>query len=127
MTIEVLVPMDGSPMAKRALVHALSTHPDAEITVLYVVDDIEERYGTRALVGIETLRERARERAEQLFERAESTAADHDADVATEIRVGDPAREIVGYAADHDVDLVVIGSHGRSPRASCRTEPQQHH
>lgn len=115
MTDHLLVPMDSSPMAKRALEHALSTRPDARVTVLYVIDYIEESYSARALIGTEKLRERAQQRAEQLFEEATEIADEFDESIETEAVVGDPAREIVAYAEDHDIDQIVIGSHGRSP------------
>lgn len=115
MTDHLLVPMDSSPMAKRALEHALSTRPDARVTVLYAIDYIEESYSARALIGTEKLRERAQQRAEQLFEEATEIADEFDESIETETVVGDPAREIVAYAEDHDIDQIVIGSHGRSP------------
>ena len=34
--------------------------------------------------------------------------------VVGQVLVGNPARKIVEYASDHDVDLLVIGTHGRS-------------
>lgn len=102
-------------MAERALEHALSMHPDAEVTVLAVVEDVEASYGARALVGTEELRERARERAQERLERAAEIAEDAGRAIRTRTVVGDPAREIVAYAEDHDVDLIVIGCHGRSP------------
>ena len=115
MTVHILVPMDSSPMAKRALDHAVTIHPDAHCTVLHVVDYIEESYSARALIGGEELQERAEKRAEKLFEKADAIADDHGVEIDTESVVGDPAREIVDYAEEHDVDLIVIGSHGRSP------------
>ena len=113
MTDHILVPMDSSPMAKRALEHALSTRPDARVTVLYVIDYIEESYSARALVGTEKLRERAQQRAEKLFKEATEIADEFDEAIETETVVGDPAREIVAYAEDHDIDQIIIGSHGR--------------
>ncbi|MFA9518621.1 universal stress protein [Halopenitus sp. H-Gu1] len=115
MSVTILVPMDGSPMAKRALEHALSMHPDAQFTVLHVIDYIEESYSARALVGPDELRDRAEERAEELFEEAEGIADEHDVEIETRTATGDPSREIVAYAEDHDVDQIVIGCHGRSP------------
>ena len=115
MTVHILVPMDSSPMAKRALDHALSIHPDVHCTVLHVVDYIEESYSARALLGGEKLRERAQKRAENLFEDAALIADEHGVAIDTATTVGDPAREIVQYAEDHEIDLIVIGSHGRSP------------
>jgi nucleotide-binding universal stress UspA family protein len=35
-------------------------------------------------------------------------------EVETAIEVGSPARTILAYVDDHDVDHVVMGSHGRS-------------
>lgn len=115
MPVNILVPMDDSPMAKRALEHAVSMYPDARITVLHVINYIEESYSSRALVGPEKLKERGRERSEELFERAESIAEEHGTDIETESVVGDPSREIVAYAEDTDVDQIVMGCHGRSP------------
>jgi nucleotide-binding universal stress UspA family protein len=114
MSVHVLVPMDGSPLAERALEHALQMFPDARVTVLHVIDYVEESYSARALVGADELRERAEQHAEALFEDAARIADDYDADIETATRVGDPAREIVAYADEHDVDQVVVGSHGRS-------------
>jgi nucleotide-binding universal stress UspA family protein len=110
----VLVAFDGTPLAERALEHALGTYPTAEILVLHVIDYVEESYGAAALVGRETLRERARERSQTLLADAEATAAERGREVTTASRVGKPAREIVALAAERDVDVVVVGSHGRS-------------
>jgi nucleotide-binding universal stress UspA family protein len=33
--------------------------------------------------------------------------------LATEVLSGNPAATIINYADEHDIDLVVIGSHGR--------------
>lgn len=110
----VLVPMDHSPLARRALEHALEVHPSAAITVLHVVDYVEESYGAELLVGPEELESRAEERTEALFEAARKLAAEAGTTVSTVSRFGDPARTIVEYAETTDVDLVVIGSHGRS-------------
>jgi len=115
MTVHILVPIDGSPMAKQALEHALSMHPDAQFTILYVIDYIEESYSAWALVGADKLRERAEERAEELFEEAEDIAEEHSVEIETRTAVGDPSREIVAYAEDHDINQIVMGSHGRSP------------
>lgn len=106
--------MDHSPLARRALEHALEVHPGASITVMHVVNYVDKSYGAEILVGPEELRERARERTEELFDEARELAADADASLTTVTRFGDPARNIVEYAGEEDVDLVVMGSHGRS-------------
>jgi len=113
-TERVLVAFDGTPLAKRALEHALDTYPEANVRVLHVIDYVEESYGAEALVGPEELRERAHERSATLLDEARDLAAEHDHEVATATRVGKPAREIVDDAEEHDIDVIVVGSHGRS-------------
>lgn len=110
----VLVPMDRSPLARRALEFALKVHPEAKITVLHVVDYVEESYGAQMLTGPDELRARATTKAEQLFDEVREHAVDHQGELTTVTKFGKPQRVITDYAADHDVDLIVIGSHGRS-------------
>jgi nucleotide-binding universal stress UspA family protein len=114
MVDHVLVPMDDSPLARRALEFALATHPGAAVTVLYVVDYVEESYGAEMLVGPEELRDRATARADRILADARDLAAEYGVRPTTVTAFGDPARTIVDYVDDEAVDLVVMGSHGRS-------------
>ena len=115
MAEHVLVPMDGSEQARDALEHTLSEHADARVTVLHVIDPARATYGAQA--GIPTSSEEWFEaeeaRAEHLFEEVRERAAEAGVEVETATEVGQPSRTIVEYAAEHDVDHVVIGSHGR--------------
>ncbi|WP_254523378.1 universal stress protein [Natrinema caseinilyticum] len=116
MTTRVLVAFDESTQANIALRYALSTHPGAEIHVLHV-NDPEEWYRNEDLNEFypEDSYEKSLEAAESLLERAEGIAreSDADADVRTVSLDGDAASTIVTYAEDHDVDHIVVGSHGR--------------
>ncbi|AZH26212.1 universal stress protein [Haloplanus aerogenes] len=111
----VLVPLDGSPLAMRALDHALDEWPDAELTVLHVIDPIDAVYESemRGPGGGEAWYEAQQEATEVLFDQARDRAGDAGAGLRTEVAVGAPAREIVRYVDEHDIDHVVIGSHGR--------------
>jgi nucleotide-binding universal stress UspA family protein len=109
----VLVPMDDSPLARRALDFATGVHAGADITVLHVIDYVEESYSAEMLVGPEELRERARTKIDRLFDEVRERTKTHEGEVETVVTFGTPAREIADYAADHDVDLVVMGCHGR--------------
>jgi len=115
MPTRVLVPLDDSPLAMRALGHALDEWPDAAMTVLHVVDPVDAVYESEVggLTGAETWYEAEMDAAEKLFDRARERADETGVALRTEIAVGKPGRAIVQYVADNDIDHVVIGSHGR--------------
>ena len=116
MADRVLVPIDGSEQAWNALEYAIRERPDDEIVVLNVINPMEGVYATDAMGGDywEGWYDNAEERAERLFEEARDVAGGMDASVETASATGQPARTIVEYAEEHDVDHIVIGSHGRS-------------
>lgn len=117
----VLVPMDGSPLSEQALQIALDEYPDAEITVLHVIDPTTPGYSypmdidldREPLHGSEEWYDRSRELAEELFEDVHETVGDRE--VTTETVVGEPGRQIVAFADKQGIDQIVIGSHGRDP------------
>jgi nucleotide-binding universal stress UspA family protein len=115
MAPRILVAIDESPQASAALRHALSTYPDADLHVLHVTDP-REWAGMDASGGgfySQEMYERAQESADATLEEAESIAREYDAEVTTAVQEGGADRAIVRYAEEHDVDHVVLGSHGR--------------
>lgn len=109
MTENILVPIDGSEQSERALDYALESFPDASITLLNVFTrGPPEAHLERRGKDYDELRARRRELLDQLVE--EGT---FDGDIETEVVVGRPSREIVAYAEDHEIDQIVMGSHGR--------------
>lgn len=119
MATHVLVPIDGSEPSWDALDYAMEHFAGARITVIHVVDPTE---GLHA--GIEggyydpDAYDRAIERGEDLCDDAETRLADAGVLEETEfegvVESGRPARTIVDFIHDEDVDHVVMGSHGRS-------------
>lgn len=110
----VLVPFDGSDAAKTALKRALEENPDAEITVLNVLDSTNLADSTIQASGAETLNDAQREEAEELFEQAEEYAAEYGMTIHTAVQVGTPGEAIVDYAQENNTDHIIMGSHGRS-------------
>ncbi|MHC3439099.1 universal stress protein [Natrialbaceae archaeon A-gly3] len=122
MTDHVLVPVDGSPLSRRALEVALEENPDATVTALHVIDPTEPGYSVAGMEFDSTIEPRhgstewyarAEELATELFEELTAVADEYDATFETETVVGRPDREILEFAQHEDVDHIVVGSHGR--------------
>lgn len=115
MTTTILVAFDESPQATAALRHALSTYDDAAIHVLYV-NDPREWAGADEMDGVfyaEGAYEQARETAKKVIADAEEIAREYDAEITTVTEAGSVSETIVTYAEEHDIDHIVLGSHGR--------------
>ncbi len=116
MVDRLLVPMDRSEMAERALRFACEEFPESEITVLHVVGGPTAYMGEATGIALaDDPRQAAAELAEPVFERAHEIAAEFDKPVDTAVRLGMASRAIVNHAADFD--LVILGSHGRDVSA----------
>jgi nucleotide-binding universal stress UspA family protein len=106
----IVVATDGSESVRRAVDVALDLAAcfDADVHALYVVD------GDEVDSSPETVRDDLRS---ALADRGESALEDvrerAETDVTTEIREGNPASEIVGYAREVDADVVATGTRGR--------------
>ncbi|WP_135829309.1 universal stress protein [Halorussus halobius] len=110
---DVLVPTDGSAGAERAFERALDLAEtyDARLLVLHVVDVSSEAGEFRPVTVLEDLRERGAELTADLADRAADAGLD---DVRTEVLDGVAHRAILSYVEDHGVDVVVMGTHGRT-------------
>ncbi|AFZ71686.1 universal stress protein [Natronobacterium gregoryi] len=122
MSRTLLVPVDGSPLSRQALEFALEEYDDVSIVALHVIDPSEPGYSSMTEIdvrtepphGSEEWYERAGKEEAQIFEDAREVTSEYDAALETESVVGDPAREIVDYAEEHDIDQIVLGGHGRT-------------
>ncbi|MFC6838191.1 universal stress protein [Halomarina ordinaria] len=114
----VLLPTDGSEEAVPAIDHglALASRFGATVHALSVVDLPYAREDFRdesAWADVYEVEEREAERA---VEAVETRARETDADlrVVSAVPHGSPTRVILEYVDDNDVDLVAMGTHGRS-------------
>ncbi|MFC6719426.1 universal stress protein [Natrialbaceae archaeon GCM10025810] len=110
----VLVPYDGSKPAQRAVECAVAEHPDEELVLFRVFEAADGYTGA----GIGLIREALEDRRDEFVESGPEAVLDllEEADVEyrVETAFGEPAREIVEFAEENDVDRIVIGNHGRS-------------
>ncbi|ELY55860.1 universal stress protein [Natronolimnohabitans innermongolicus] len=109
----VLVAYDGSEPAQKAIKRAFDEYGDEEIVLLRVVE-FAGGYTGAGIKAVQDLLNDERESAaanlrEDLSELVDTT----DVDFRTEVAAGAPAREIVSFAEEHDIDHIIVGSHGR--------------
>jgi len=120
----ILVPTDGSESSLKAAAYAgdMARAIDARVTVLTVLDQqsiVAEAWNASMPTGdadvVERVRGSMEEHAEQK-ELAETLSAIGEIPSGTKsVQVwGHPSDDICRFAERHDVDLIVMGSHGRS-------------
>ncbi|MFC6961372.1 universal stress protein [Halocatena marina] len=110
----VLIPLDGSEQSDRALAHATETIPTKSVTLMTVIDPssgFSTGAGTpgAAEVWYESEKKRVKVRLSNAREQVETAGLE----VETVVETGRPAPAIVEYATTHDIDQIVMGSHGR--------------
>ncbi|ADQ67836.1 universal stress protein uspa-like protein [Halogeometricum borinquense DSM 11551] len=112
----ILVPTDGSDGTKKALEHAIeiATLSDATIHVLSVVD--RRLYLAAGEEQKDELQDSLHEDAVTAVNEVATTVREADVECTTAVRDGVPYRCILDYADEHDVDAVVMGTHGRTGR-----------
>ena len=114
----ILVAIDGSPTAARALQHAgeLARALDARLTVTSVVPNIPP-YAYAAGVSVTALEREAKREVDNQLRRALASLPGG-ITVSSLVRHGDPEHEIVNALEEGDYDLIVLGSRGRGRVAS---------
>ncbi len=111
---KILVPLDGSKLSEKALVHAheLAKQTTAEIVLLQVVVFPTRDYDVIPMdvaVSAEVIAETKR-----YLERVAGDLRRLGTRVTTQVEVGYVADQIIDYAASHEVDLIVMSTHGRT-------------
>jgi nucleotide-binding universal stress UspA family protein len=115
MSETILVPLDGSPLAGRALRYAVENFPTASVTTIYVINPVDSIFvaETGGLPAADEWYEKAQNRAAAIHEDARAIADEYDVELTTVTEVGRPAHEILDYADEHGIDQIIMGSHGR--------------
>lgn len=108
----ILLPTDGSRGNDRAVEQAigLAAQSDAQLHVLFVVEDIP--YAPEMMDG--QVEARLREIGEEAISDIRQRADDAGVAVETALKDGTPHQSILDYAEKAEMDLIVMGTHGRS-------------
>jgi nucleotide-binding universal stress UspA family protein len=121
MISKILVPMDGSKVPQKAAKYAveLAKLTGASLKLLSVIDD---RFAVGSSVSASASPTHLKEYVEDYLKQSAQSATEEIAKVCEQnriqykaaIRTGHPVQEIVNEATKSKVDLIVMGSHGKS-------------
>jgi len=114
---KVLVPIDFSDYSKSALKYAVNfcKQFNAEIILIYVIEPIIYPPDfSMGQIAIPSVNAEWDERAKQELEKLASSDITKGARVKTSIKTGKPFIEIIETAAELEVDLIIIATHGHT-------------
>jgi nucleotide-binding universal stress UspA family protein len=123
MVQHIIVAVDGSRHAVHALRHAgqLAQARQAQLTLVHIsnLQDLMQIEAESSALPI--LLERCLQRGRDILDQARSQLAEQQPEVRYQVHQGESwngkremAAQLVSFATAHDVDLIVLGSHGRS-------------
>ena len=119
---KILVPVDGSEHAKRAIEYAadISVRYDAPVVLMHVMtrlgsDRVPEEL--REIAKMEHIEATEADVLKSVATGIVGNASDHAkshgaSNIQTVIEHGNPAKMIVSYCDDNDIDLIVMGRRG---------------
>src|SRR5215813_2877326 len=115
----ILLPTDFSGCANYAVAYAaaIARAAKARVICIYVLEPMVPAVGYTALadpIPIADISEQLEDSAERELPQVVHSEELHGLDVEEVITHGDAAAEIVRVAAEREVDLIVISSHGRT-------------
>jgi len=110
----ILLPLDGSSLAERVLPHAvaLSKAFNSKLTLLRVINKGDEE-DQNNIINPMTWQMRKSE-AEAYLKSVHNHLAKIDVDSEIKILDGNPAQQIIDFARNEDVELIIMSSHGSS-------------
>lgn len=108
----ILVPVDLTEKNREALRHAREWVPEGgELVLLHVIEELQDI----PFEELESFYRRLEERAVRKLARLAESLEGVDAEIRQEVVYGKRAREIVHFAEERSMDLIVLGSHPIDP------------
>jgi len=110
----ILLPLDGSSLAERVLPHAvaLSEAFNSKLTLLRVIHKGNEEEQNNIINPMAWQIKKAE--AEAYLKSVQDRLAEIDLDSDIKILEGNPAQQIIEFARNEDVELIILSSHGSS-------------
>jgi len=113
----VVVAVDFSEVSAEALAFAYTAFPSAKLTLFNAAETSFSGFLSGADTSQDALdkrREELRQFSETVLSRARTASGANVPDVSLEVRQGAAVNVLDQYVADNNVDLVVVGTHGRT-------------
>jgi nucleotide-binding universal stress UspA family protein len=116
---KLLIATDGSPASQEAVEFGVefAAEQDAAVVFVHVVPRID-RVPMSSFGMVGALPHEVSDHDREVLEEAEALAEQHGVRATTKLLRGDTVNEIVAYADNLDVDLIVVGSRGHGTLAS---------
>lgn len=113
----ILIPTDKSKAVSPAIETAIQlaeTH-DATLHILYIVDQPTSVSGTgEGVPGLDNLLDTLEKEGQEATSEIAARANDRGIEAATAVRRGNPHDDILTYAEENEIDVIVMGTHGRT-------------
>lgn len=109
----ILVGLDLSPESQQVIDHvnALFEHKEVRISLVHVQEPMSFAYGGDIPMDLSDLQVQLEEQAsKKLYDIAGQLSSFQ---LEQHVIIGQPATEMHRYARENEVDLIVVGSHGR--------------
>ena len=112
---DILVPTDGSKFAAAAVEPALEVAAafDARVHAIHVVDLGDVAFSADYSPPTELI-DHLQEEGEAATDEIAARAREAGVDAVTDVLTGYPAREILDYAEENDIDMIAMGTAGRT-------------
>jgi nucleotide-binding universal stress UspA family protein len=112
----MLVPLDGSELAEVVFVYAkeLAARLSLDVTLLNVCTPEERELLPMHQAYVERVADTVRRQSKEVQEKGIAKPGDKAVNAHGEIAVGYPAEEVVRYADENNIDLILMSTHGRS-------------
>jgi nucleotide-binding universal stress UspA family protein len=112
----MLVPLDGSELAEVVLPYAkeLAGRLDLELTLLHVCDSSGSDLQFMCRAYLERAAGTVQEQSREVQSRTGAPSGVKAVEVRVEVAAGHPAEEILSYAEENSIDLILMATHGRS-------------
>lgn len=113
---KMLVPLDGSEPAEKVLVYAkeLAARLDLELSLLYVCTKEEYQVLPMHRSYVERLAEQVKAQTAAVLAGIGGASKSKAVQVTGRVTVGYPAEEILRYADENKIDMILMATHGRS-------------